>query len=99
MDFAAYEEIGVCRQHRVTAAKPDAETQILPPLALEPHLNADFPPRQAGCEADPPDPCRRDLLDPHRLPNARRARIPDGVRLQLPVLFAARLGQVMRIVL
>ena len=39
-----------------------------------------------------------DLLEPDRLPDAGRAVVPDRVRLGLPVLLAARLGQVVRIV-
>src|SRR3954454_9506946 len=39
------------------------------------------------------------MFQPNRLPDTRGARIPDGVRLQLPVLLATRLGQVVWIVL
>src|SRR5205823_13450562 len=38
-------------------------------------------------------------LEPGGLPDPRAARVPDGVRLELPILLAARLGQVPRIVL
>ena len=42
---------------------------------------------------------RRHALEPDRLPDAGGAVIPDGVRLELPVLLAARLGQVVGMVL
>src|SRR5690606_24842130 len=38
-------------------------------------------------------------LQPYRLPDARSAIIPDIVGLELPVLLAARLGHVERLVL
>jgi hypothetical protein len=41
----------------------------------------------------------RHLLDPHRAPDAAGARIPDLVRLRLPVHLAARLVHVLRVVL
>ena len=37
-------------------------------------------------------------LHPDRLPDAGGPRIPDRMRLQLPVLLAARLGQILRVV-
>jgi hypothetical protein len=40
-----------------------------------------------------------DALEPHRLPDAGGARIPDRVRLALPILLAARLGDVVGIIL
>ena len=40
-----------------------------------------------------------DPLHPDGLPDAGRARIPDRMRLELPVLLAARLGEIVRIVL
>jgi hypothetical protein len=41
----------------------------------------------------------RHLLDPHRAPDAAGARVPDLVRLRLPVHLAARLVHVLRVVL
>ena len=40
----------------------------------------------------------RDHLHPDGLPDAGRPRIPDGMRRDLPVLLAARFGEVVRVV-
>ncbi len=41
---------------------------------------------------------RRNAFEPYGLPDTGGARIPHRVRLKLPVLFAARLGELMRII-
>ena len=41
----------------------------------------------------------RHLLEPDGLPDAGGARVPDRMRLELPVLLAARLRQIVRVVL
>src|SRR5262249_39911668 len=40
--------------------------------------------------------CRRDDLEPDRLPYATRGRIEDALRLRAPVLFTAGLSEVIR---
>ena len=44
-------------------------------------------------------PTGRDPLHPHGLPNTRRTWIPDRVRLELPILLTACLGEIARVVL
>src|SRR4051794_35985260 len=41
----------------------------------------------------------RYFFQPDRLPDSGSSRIPNRVRLQLPILLSARLGQVVRIIL
>src|SRR5687768_18143662 len=41
----------------------------------------------------------RDDFHPHRLPDAGGPRIPDRMRLELPVLLASWLAQIVRVVL
>src|SRR5262245_36596951 len=66
--------------------------------AAQPHFDADFPPLEIRRPADRADPGARYALEPHGLPNTRRARIPDRMRFELPVLFAARLLEIARVV-
>ena len=63
-------------------------------------LEADLPPLEVRRPADRRrSQVARHRLHPDRLPDAGRARVPDRVRLELPVLLAARLGEVVRVVL
>ena len=60
-------------------------------------LEADLPALDvAASSGRVPIAGRGHALEPDRLPDAGRARIPDRVRLELPVLLAARLGEVVR---
>src|SRR5688500_19674564 len=53
---------------------------------------------QVGRPAQSADPARRQRLEPHRLPDPAGARVPDRVRLEQPVLLAARLREIERVV-
>src|SRR4051812_25442167 len=66
--------------------------------SADPGLESDLPPFQVGSPADAVDARRRHDLGPDGLPNAAGAWIPDRVRLQLPVLLAARLREIVRVV-
>src|SRR4051794_12808571 len=55
---------------------------------------ADFPTFQDAIPLQGVDPRCGKLLNPYRLPDARRSRIPDSVRIQLPILLPARFGEI-----
>ena len=82
---------------------PDRKAHVQPqPGALESaqgRMQPDAPVLEARRPSDGRDVGRRHRLHPHRLPDAGRARVPDGVRLLQPVLLPAGLGQVQGIVL
>src|SRR5215204_2201695 len=76
----------------------DFQPKIFAVLPLDDHLTGDVPGRQTG---DPPqrvDPGGRSSLQPDRLPDTGRSRIPNGMRFELPVLLAARFCQVVRVI-
>src|SRR5262249_60776340 len=84
---------------RLSRLEPDVQPQSLAAQAFQTRFQADFPALQTGRPAHPADPSRAHALQPDGLPDAGRPRIPDGVRVQLPILLAARLGEILRIVL
>jgi hypothetical protein len=90
--------VGVVGEELAVRPQLDAQPEPLAGLPLHPGLEADLPALQVGDPADAADPGRGDPLQPDRLPDAGGARIPDRVRLELPVLFATRLREVGRIV-
>ena len=66
--------------------------------AVDAHLAADLPALEVRRPAERADRGRGHALEPDGLPDPGRARVPDRVRLEQPVLLAARLGEVVRIV-
>src|SRR5215207_9658913 len=97
MYFAADDQVRVRGDDRL-GSELDAESQSLASVALQPRIEADFPAGEVWRECQPIDACSRNLFEPHGLPDTGRARIPDGVRLQPPVLLAARLGEILRVI-
>src|SRR5215207_11277623 len=77
----------------------DFEPEIIPALPFNDHLTGDVPGSQTWYPPQRVDPGRWSSLQPDCLPDAGRSGIPDGVRIELPVLLAARLGQVVRVIL
>src|SRR5215211_8219 len=77
----------------------DFEPEVFPVLAFDDHLTGDVPGRKTGDPLQRVNPGRWSSLQPDRLPDAGRSGIPDGMGFELPVLFAARLGEVLRVVL
>src|SRR4029450_704179 len=78
--------------------QPAPEPQPVSPFSGDPGLEADVPSFEAGGPAHRVDSSRRHTFHPRRLPDARGPRVPDRVRLELPVLLAARLGEIRGIV-
>src|SRR5215211_338518 len=74
------------------------EPEVFAVLPLDDHLTGDVPGRQAGYPAQRVDPGGRSSLQPDRLPDTGRSRIPDRMRFELPVLLAAWFGQVVRVI-
>src|SRR5688572_25440761 len=94
MHFTGHDGIGVVGKQCVADAELDSEFQAFAAIAPEPRLETDLPTLEVRSPSNALDPGRRHCLQPHRLPDAGRARIPDGMRLDLPVLFASRLRKV-----
>src|SRR5947209_4844795 len=61
-------------------------------------LNTDLPTFEIGCPSNRVDVTLRDFFKPDALPNAGCSRIPDGMRISLPVLLSTRLGKIERII-
>jgi hypothetical protein len=79
-------------------AQRDVDPQVVDRIADDARLEADRETLHLRRPADLLDVGAGHALEPHGLPDAARARIPDRVRLALPVLLAARLGQLVRVV-
>ena len=72
------------------------------PFAFEPFdpgVDGDLPPRQVRRPPQLPDARFWHHFNPDRLPDAAAARVPDRVRLELPILLAARLRQIGGVIL
>jgi hypothetical protein len=98
VDLAGHDRVGVVGEDLGAGPELDPEAEALPGQTTHPGLEADLPARQVGSPAQAVDPGRGDLLEPHRLPDARGPGIPDRVRFELPVLLAPGLAEVGRIV-
>ena len=93
MDFAAHDVVGIGGERLVAVSQLDAESQSRPARPIQPDLDTDLPPREIRRQAETADARRRNTLEPHGLPDASRPRIPDRVRLELPVLLAPGLAR------
>src|SRR3954470_881496 len=98
MHAAGEDLVGVRGEHLTLAVQLDPEPQAVATLAVDPRLDANLPAREIRREGDAKNARGGHALHPHRLPDAARAWIPDRMRLELPVLLAARLGEIVRIV-
>src|SRR5690242_12033076 len=79
-------------------AQGDVHVKIVGHLPDDPRFKTDGIGFDLGSPPDLFNIIIRHLLKPDCLPDSRGSRVPDGMRLQLPILLAARLGQLMRIV-
>src|SRR4051794_10606237 len=98
MDFAGDDGVDIIGEHGVAGEEADGESHAVTLQAVEADIEADLPPLHGGRPAQVADGTARDLLEPNGLPDAGGACVPDGVRLELPVLFATRLGEIVRVV-
>ena len=99
MRLAADHLVAVVGQHLVAMQDARLDRHAVLQVAGHEGFTADFETIEMRRPAQFADVGMRYLLDPDRLPDAGGARIPDRMWLELPVLFAAWLGQVTRIVL
>src|SRR3954451_2153407 len=99
MHFTGDDGIGVVGDERVVETQLDGHSQAVAALAKQARFKSDFPSFHDGRVAQRSYVCRGNAFHPHRLPDACGSRIPDGVRLELPILLAARFGEVSRIVI
>ena len=90
--------IDVLSKHWMPQRKLDRQREIFSIAAADERVQSELPAFQVRRPLNALHVDIWDAFEPHRLPDARRARIPDAVRLEPPILFAARLLQVMRIV-
>ncbi len=98
-EFTAGELVGVVGQFAPLGVQAHAHLQPGDQRAAQLQVELQFPAVQPGRPAERLQMGLRQPFEPHALPDAGGARIPDQVRLGLPVLFATGLGQFMRIVL
>ncbi len=97
--FALDHLVAVVRQQPVALTQHHLDLQVLVRLvAHHARREADRKPLHMRRPAQLVDVSARHPLQPHRLPDAGGARVPDRMRLELPVLLAARLGQLVRVV-
>src|SRR5262245_20686369 len=98
MHPTANDGVAIARQHLVTRSQHQTEL-VARRGALDPGAELDLPPFQIERPVETFNPGGWHDLEPNALPDAGRARIPDRVRLELPILLAARLGEVVWIVI
>ena len=100
VDFAGDHRVGVVGQQRVAGVELHVEPQVVAALARRARPRSRSPSaRRSGVQRRLADAGGGHALQPDGLPDAGGARVPDRVRLELPVLLAARLGEVVRVVL
>ena len=97
-DFRRGQAVRIIADHLFAQMHFDAEAKAVAPVPGDVRLEADVPPLQARAPANRGNPRRWDPFEPDRLPDPCRPWIPDGMGLQLPILLAARLGEVCRVV-
>src|SRR3712207_1360901 len=98
MDLVLDDLVCVVREHAIPDREFDFQLHAGPPIADDERLKADLPALEMRRPGDMSDVRLRHLFDPNRLPDSRRARVPNTMRMALPILLSARLGKVMRIV-
>ena len=91
--------VGVVGQHAAVLSQLHPQAQIAALPAGQAHVQADLPSVRIRRPTQLIEICFGNHFKPDALPDAGGAVIPDGVRLRPPVLLAARLCQVGRIVL
>ena len=96
--LASDDGVAVGRELFPPARQRHGETAHVRRDAADSGEDADFPSHEVGRVLDHPQRGLRDAFHPDRLPDAGRPRIPHRVRFQLPVLFAARLGEIDRVI-
>src|SRR4051812_20367400 len=99
MYFICDYHVGIVGDELFTGAEFHGQAKPLAAVAVQPGFEADLPALHVRRPSHAADVSRGDAFHPHRLPDARGARGPDAVRLELPVLLAARLGKIGRVVL
>jgi hypothetical protein len=98
MHFTTNHGVSVIGDCDAFALEPKRQLQIRSRGARNLRVEADLPPFEVRRPAEGLDPSRGEHFQPHCLPDAAGARVPDGMRLSLPVLFASRLREVLWIV-
>src|ERR1043166_1263117 len=99
MNFARDNRIRVVGEQRIPHTQCRLEPQIIAACAVQAQVDGDLPALDIGSPAHVGHPSGGNELEPNRLPDARRAWIPDGMGTELPILLAAGFCQVLRIVL
>src|SRR3954463_1603437 len=94
MYFARNHRIRVLRKQHVTYLEPNRKVEFFCARPLDIRLNADFPTLKIRGPSNCFDTEARHRFQPDGLPDTCRARIPDGMRLSLPVLLSAGLRKV-----
>src|SRR5687768_6282392 len=87
------------REQLLAMAQADIHSKLVGALSYNPGLETNRIRLYLRRPADFFNIVVRHSLEPDRLPDSRCSGIPDGVRLQLPILLATRLRQLMRVVI
>src|SRR5436305_9838382 len=87
--------VRIRREQLAGCGERDAERGFLSgPIGPDRRIHPDVPSFETRCPLKSIDTRRGNHLEPDGLPNSRGAWIPDGVRLQLPILLAPRLRKI-----
>jgi hypothetical protein len=90
MYLAVDDGVPVVCQWLAAVLEPKTEGDLRARAPADHHVHRNFPALEVCRPTEVLDPVNRDDLQPDGLPDAAGARIPDRVRLQVPVLFPAR---------
>ena len=97
-DFAASNTVTVIDQFGIFGKQSHAQRQTGSDWSKHSRLESNLPALEVRRPVQYLDSGFRHDLEPDGLPDARGARIPNTVRLERPVLFAARFCKVVRVV-
>jgi hypothetical protein len=94
----ADEGIDVGREQCLARSQRDLQHGTRNRRASELRIDVDLPPLERRLAAQDDEACGGHHLEPDRLPDSGGPPVPNGVRLELPILLATGFGEIMRII-